>query len=204
MWGRNPCIWQSYMDRFCTKWATCGACVVAPPLHTLHAHLCTQHVPKVPEDYRRSKQEGATENGQGRTRTHLFLGCEERGCSTDILPSNLCHVRLGHNVQTHPGFLAAYSDCSKTPNSQWLLLPWRLFRHQLCSSMDLCPAPYLFPWHSGFPGKTGAPLCSGWHFSLAHGPIGQQRHRHYFFPVTMDVVKEAKRLKKGEVRILIC
>ena len=50
------------------------------------------------------------------------MGCEEGGCGTDTLPAKLCSVRLSDNVQTHPGCLDAYSDNSKTPKSQWLIL----------------------------------------------------------------------------------
>lgn len=61
MRGRNPCIWQSYMDRFCPKWATWRARVVAPPTphtsRTLVHTVCSQHPP-----YGRSYWKGTGEN----------------------------------------------------------------------------------------------------------------------------------------------
>lgn len=173
--------------------------MLLPPHPTRFTHTCAHGVfPTSPLRSELLKRDGG-EPG------HVCLWAMKREAAAQTSCRATCAtMRLNHNLQTHPGHLAAYSDSSKTPKSQWLILIWRLFRHQLCSSMDHCSAPYLFPWHPGFPGKMGAPQCSCWHFSLAHVPTGQQRLRLYFFSGTMDVVREAKRLKEGEVRILIC
>lgn len=93
---------------------------------------------------------------------HIYFVCEERlwrerllSHHTDIL---LGHMRLSHNVQTHPGCLAAYSDsrvkpqihsgyfwprgCSDTSFAPaWISLP---------CTLSLPLAPWL-PWKDGGP-----------------------------------------------------
>lgn len=203
---RNPCIWQSYLDGFCAKWATWWARVPPHPPHppaiphvsrTLMQTACFQRTP-----YARSYRKGTGENPD------TSLGCEEGGCGTDTPSGKQRSVRLGDNVWAHPGCLGASSDDGKTPKSQWLILTWRLPETSFAAGWAAAPrhtcplgshtvrvplAPWLPRKGAEVHGPGGSPAAL---LPASRFGAGQWRHRLCFFPGALIRVREEKRIKR--------